>query len=232
MCAGQFHAGYRALVVTRILFNRLVLRVESAGSNRDGLGHVHCSVIKVSSFREGDAARLDGRGCGGGPCGLCSRVGGSSRFLSFGLWLIAITIHTTALYDKSYNHGRVQTVENIGIHRRVAHHIKSTVQRHAATSRHHMPGQTDGTAHDRPQRDHRERRTDHDHATTTDGRTCRRTCHRHATTTCTDMLTSHTDNTGTRGTCTYIRIRPHTRAQIPHDTPHANTPPVGEGTPG
>ena len=29
--------------------------------------------------------------------------------------------------------------------------------------------------------DHRERRTDHDHATTTDGRTCRRTCHRHGT---------------------------------------------------
>ena len=49
--------------------------------------------LSSSSFREVNAARLSGRGCGGGPCGLWSRMGGSSRFLSFGLWLIAITIH-------------------------------------------------------------------------------------------------------------------------------------------
>lgn len=76
--------------------------------------------------------------------------------------------------------------------------------------------------------DHRERQTDHDHATTTDGRTYRRTCHhRHGTARphAHHALTSHTKSTDIRHTHT------HERTQIPHDTPHVNTTPRGRGYP-
>ena len=93
-----------------------------------------------------------------------------------------------------------------------------------------MPRQTDGTAHDRPQRGHRETdrpRPRHDHRR----RTCRRTCHMHGTPrpharTC----SRHTERAQAREAQAHAYDRTHAREY--HTTRHTSThTPHGRGYP-
>lgn len=78
---------------------------------------------------------------------------------------------------------------------------------------------------DHARTDHKERQTDHDHATTTDGWTCRRTCHKHGTTTCTSC--AHVAHGEHRHR--HMHTHDHTCAHKYHTTRHTSTHPPREG---
>ena len=136
---------------------------------------------------------------------------------------MAITIHASQLDSKS----RRETVGNTSIHRRVAHHINP--QSIDTPPRHITACQDRRTA--RLTTDHRERRTDNDHATTTDDGHA----DGHAT------GTARHDHMHGYAHVTHGYHR-HERHRHRHMTAHARTnttrhatrqhvPPVGKGTP-
>lgn len=93
----------------------------------------------------------------------------------------------------------------------------------------HMPGQTDGTAHDRPCTDRPQREADrprprHDHRRMDMQTDMPQARHDH-------MHIMRSRRTWRAQTQAHAYTRSHMRAQVPHDTPHVNTPPREGGYP-
>jgi hypothetical protein len=99
-----------------------ILRMESAGSNLMVLVTSTVQLSRGSSFREGNAARLSGRGCGGGlaACGL-GRVAHLVASVSVRRGFCCYPYSSADICQRQADVNREgKTVGNTDIHRRVA----------------------------------------------------------------------------------------------------------------